>query len=733
MVVGAKRTPNHNDGAGEEEGQATPSLPLLGLFVPPPPPPLPPLPHVPSDRPVDSDPLSEQPSPTLRITKYHNLEMKSSNGSEVKTPARTTLNDARASRTHQIHTNTPFALDRNDDSASNERTSLLPKPDIGADSYFHSTSHGADLFGTTTATPKTGARHREFPALDRLCLTGLPDLPAIEEVTPTSQQTPSDSFPKNHVINNLNPLFLLTLERRQQIKEALQYAASECASPSTWIGAFMFLLFSLVFSLTFGATITRPHGTTPLLGLVSRMSALGIMMGAPIYWLTLPDIPALYPTVDLFAAPFLAKIACVIDEVLFQDSSVSDDENDQTFLATFSFLASVSLLLSGSLTVLASVFEVVNLGAFLPFPVLCGFFTAAGCLTWTLAFKVDTNGLTVSQVFLSGDTNLMLMSLAHHAPSVAVAAIMKYMGPKHPLYVVMSVLCTIASFYVVMLIFGMSMDDMIEQKWFWSTNELHYRPSGEEVSARVKCFGAQWKRNRRLTSRSQILVSVWTTPSAFGWLRTLVGGNVHWGAVMKGLETAIALSFLYLLRCSLHSAALKKNVAMLSRVEKVKVEAVRPLHLSREFSDRIRNSSFHRRRFSETIDIESDNVEESKAPEPKATTIFMAKPAHSSLKQIMVQYGYSQFVCALVGGFGIVPCVAASPTMFMVCSRSVRVGALFSKSHAAYRTMYTARSRKTGSASGVRTFDICLLFHRLSIGRVHSQASVFKFACALLY
>jgi hypothetical protein len=496
MVVGAKRTPNHNGGTGEVEGQSTPSLPLMGLFVPPPPPPAP-LPQQPSDRHRHSDPSEQQqPSPSLRITKHHNLD-KSSNGSELKTPDYPTRTIVHALRTHQIPTNTPFALDRHD-AASNERTSLLQKPDHGTDSYFHSASHVADLFGT--ATPKTGSRHREFPTLDRLSLTGLPDLPAIEEVTPTSQQKPSDSSsPKSDGIYNLYPFFLLTLERRQQIKDALQYAASECASPSTWMGAFMFLLFSLVFSLTFGATITRPHGTTPLLGLVSRMSALGIMMGAPIYWLTLPDIPALYPTVDLFAAPFLAKIACVIDEVLYRDSSVSDDENDQTFLATFSFLASVSLLLSGSLTVLASVFEVVNLGAFLPFPVLCGFFTAAGCLTWTLAFKVDTNGLTVSQVFLSGDASLMLMSLAHHAPSVAVAAIMKYMGPKHPLYVVMSILCTIASFYVVMFIFGISMDDMIEQKWFWSTNELHYRPSGEEVSACVKYLGAQCLRSRYLT------------------------------------------------------------------------------------------------------------------------------------------------------------------------------------------------------------------------------------------
>lgn len=217
-----------------------------------------------------------------------------------------------------------------------------------------------------------------------------------------------------------------------------------------------------------------------MLGIMSKTAALGILMGTPTYWWNLRDIPALYPSVDLFPAPFLASIAVIIDEELFRDKDVTDDRNDRIFLATFSFLLSLSLLVSGSLMVLASIFKLANLGSYLPFPVLCGFFTAAGVLTWTLAFKVDTGGLSVSQVFLSGDTELIITSLVHHAPSVFAAAIMKFMGPKHPIFVIMAVIGTIALFYIAMFTFDISMDEMIEQKWFWSASDLHYNP--ERVS-----------------------------------------------------------------------------------------------------------------------------------------------------------------------------------------------------------------------------------------------------------
>jgi len=269
----------------------------------------------------------------------------------------------------------------------------------------------------------------------------------------------------------------------EQIQAGVKYIAHECATPSSWIGGFMFLLFQLVYCLTMGATITRPHGSVSMLGLMTKTAALGIIFGAPVYWLNLPDIPALYPTVDLFSAPFLANMAFIIDEELYNDDAVMEEDNDPMFLASFTFLVSVSLFLAGFLLVLASVFKLANLGAFLPYPVLCGFFSAVGVLTWTLAFKVDTSGLSVSHVLFSGDKDMMLNALLHHFPSLVVGSIMKYLVPKNQFYTVFVLGVVVALFYTYMLVFGVALEDMIESKWFWSNKDLHYEPMYQGVSS----------------------------------------------------------------------------------------------------------------------------------------------------------------------------------------------------------------------------------------------------------
>ena len=56
------------------------------------------------------------------------------------------------------------------------------------------------------------------------------------------------------------------------------------------------------------------------------------MFASVIYWWSLADdIPALYPALDLFTAPFLANLAAVVDETLYQDESITSDQaNDVT-------------------------------------------------------------------------------------------------------------------------------------------------------------------------------------------------------------------------------------------------------------------------------------------------------------------------------------------------------------------------------------------------------------------
>jgi hypothetical protein len=133
----------------------------------------------------------------------------------------------------------------------------------------------------------------------------------------------------------------------------------EASKPSTWVGSFMFLLYHNVFCLTMGSAIIGPYRTVSMLGIFTKMAALGILAGAPVYWINLmgsSEIPALYPTVDLFTAPFLATIAIVVDETLHNDPNVGPDSDD-IFLASFTILACIAVLGAGALLVLAGVFK----------------------------------------------------------------------------------------------------------------------------------------------------------------------------------------------------------------------------------------------------------------------------------------------------------------------------------------------------------------------------------------
>jgi hypothetical protein len=310
-------------------------------------------------------------------------------------------------------------------------------------------------------TPKIGAKGRKTVSLSHH-MKGISNLPPIHEI-------PIDQSPISETCMR---------KLRTQARSFL----GECLTPTSLIGSFMFLLYHTVFCLAMGSAITRPHGQVPILGLMIKMASLGIIFGAPIYWLNIGSIPALYPTVDLFSAPFLADIAAIVDETLFNDPNVSDEDNVQMFLGSFTLLASLAIFISGFLLVLASVFKLANLGAYLPFPVLSGFFAAVGVLTWTLAFKVDTNGKSFGFVFFSGDGDLMYKSFIHHLPSVLIAATMKYLGPKSPFYVIGLVFGSVGLFYLIMFVFGISMEEAVEREWFWSSADLEYVSVDSNVS-----------------------------------------------------------------------------------------------------------------------------------------------------------------------------------------------------------------------------------------------------------
>lgn len=115
-------------------------------------------------------------------------------------------------------------------------------------------------------------------------------------------------------------------------------------------------------------------------------------------------------------------------------------------------------------------------------------------------------------------------------------------------------------------------------------------------------------------------------------------GDVYWPAFRAGLSTMSALAFLYLIRCSLHAAALKKNIPNVTRQ--------RPPEPPSPTLSASMNQSIRRSR---------------RARQGK----HQQEPL--SLGKILERgYGYSQLWAALTGGIAVAPAVAASLTLFKV-------------------------------------------------------------------
>lgn len=482
-------------------------------------------------------------------------------------------------------------------------------------------------------TPRAGpAGHKQFP------------VPPISSNNNNNNSDPLANSDKNDYVSPRKSMIFKEKDDQHESTSALQdfwkEAGQELLSPSTWIGSFMFVLYHIVFCLASGSAILRPHATNSILGLMTKMAALGVIFSSPVYLYNIGNgLPSMYPTCDLFLAPILAHIAKGIDEDLHHDKSLSlsDEENDEVFLATFSFLAFLGMALAGCLLILAGVFRLANLGAFLPFPVLCGFFAAVGIMTWHLGFVVDTSGKTFHMVFFSGDTSLILYALIHHIPGVIVACLMKYLGPKNPFYVVVVLVATIGAVYAVMMATGTSLEEARDMGWFWHYEDIVYQQMAAPVG-----------------------FTKWLPPAPFGMWGGLIMGKIYWPAVVNGLQPVCAMSFLYLIRCALHSAALLKNIPNLARSVRVTTPVEEP---TVSYTPRKKTRM---EVFSEIVDIETvmANVTDTTNAPSTAMELEYAKPISWTLKGVMINYGLAQVVSSLVGGFGVIPSVATSHAMF---------------------------------------------------------------------
>jgi len=540
---------------------------------------------------------------------------------------------------------------------------------------------------------------------------------------------------------NTTPIYIPCWHHRVRNNAMVQ---SLLVEPTTIAGSLMFLLYHVVFVLAFGsALMVRPHAddsnnsnNNSILGVMAKLSAVGIFAAGPLYIYRLNhDIPAVYPSVDLFLAPFLAQAVVVVDESLWEQhqqqhttSSSSSSQQpdgggdggsypDELFFGSFAVLASLGMTLAGLFLYLGSTFKLANLGTYLPYSVLSGFFSAVGVLLWCLAFSVDTSGKSWKTVFFSKDAALIGDSCLHHAPSLVIGILMNKLGPKNPFYVILLLVATQIIFYTIMVATGTTLEDAQRLQWFWSKDELVYRPRDSSED------GAFAIEESTASSFGWSVPSWALPPSPFGSFGAILAGHVNWTAVVAGMPNMAALAFLYLLRSSIHASAMKKNVSNLVRripiktttspnnnntsvddyldISQTTVTGNKNVSKKSDHGDvpslsqqkrqptspsptsiieSVRNSvsivqlSMQDRKpliagrqdgidHHSTLATTTSLVDASATSSHPQYTEIRAKAPRRSLESIFSEYSYALFMVAVVGGFGVCPTVATSNTV----------------------------------------------------------------------
>ena len=270
----------------------------------------------------------------------------------------------------------------------------------------------------------------------------------------------------------------------------LRDQVTKCTSesiPSTITGSLTFLLYHVVYCLAQASTITRPHADHTSVGVMAKMVAIGTLFAGPVFVFELGiDVPAIYPASDLFLSPFLAQVAADVDASLFEEGL---ENNDRVFLATFGALICAGFLASGILCILAARVKLANLGSFLPYCVLCGFFSVIGILIWSLGFSVDTGMKVGELIYYHGEENWWSVfgrALLHHTPSFTVGVIMHIVGQRNSLYVIGLIFATLFSSYAMLWLTGTSLQQAQEMNWFFSSKELQDPPFFASTSS-VRC------------------------------------------------------------------------------------------------------------------------------------------------------------------------------------------------------------------------------------------------------
>jgi MFS superfamily sulfate permease-like transporter len=377
------------------------------------------------------------------------------------------------------------------------------------------------------------------------------------------------------------------------------------------------------------------------------MSALGPIVAGPIYvWVLGDQFPALYPTIDAFVAPFLVQQATIVDQMLYENG-LEDDEN--LFMTTFCVLSGLGLIFTGLFLFIGTKFKLANLGAYLPYPVMAGFFSTVGFLGWTLAFSVDT-GKNIGEVIRDADWNETKHCLIHHIPSVVLGlSISIFISGPRKSWTPLFVLGTIPVVFTIMLFTGTTLDEARQDGWFWKKEEFE---SVSDSSIYDYNSGDGFS---------------WNPPLPFGVFVGVLRGNVYLPAIIKGLPVSLAMGLMYLLRCSLHVPALQKNSETLlkwAEDQELQIRAMKSKEAIKSPTlENYENVEDRLRTFSEEscYNQDADEIENNQVSK-------VEKKAHS-VSDIYVWYGKCLCISGLAGGSATIPSMGASITLFKMGAR----------------------------------------------------------------
>lgn len=339
-----------------------------------------------------------------------------------------------------------------------------------------------------------------------------------------------------------------------------------------------------------------------------------------------------------------------VDETLFEECQSSQlqsnngcdggDDDASMFFNSFAALVAISICLTGTLCLVSAKFKLANLGAFLPYPTIAGFFSSIGMLLWTLAFSIDNDGVTIQQALAQNDDALnitRLQAFAHHLPSFVLGVGMYVYDYKGPFISPLFVILTIGIFYSIMIVRGISFEEAQASHWFYSKEELAHDHNDND----------NYDDDGRYSPAPYV---------PFGGVISIALNLVNWRAVGRGLPIAFAMAAIYALRNFLHSIAVAKAATAMAK------KSDEDHHDSAPIDSNTSGPIFgHNRSFTEVL---FDDEFETKLNDATSSPVDQnEKPQRPDSLKLLHWYGVVHVLTSLIGGFACLPSVPVAFTL----------------------------------------------------------------------